>query len=242
MLPKFLGRTPSSKLLGRTPSSKLLGRTPSSKCRIRPSTVSYTYANQDLEKKLKDADSQMVDPVKQIQSSSAELQEFKDAAMIIADMVDPVVGESKEQRTLLQHSQGDPQKFTAYVMETTKSYVVTTLASSCLGMAGPTCSCWLGDCPPTALMSSSRSLSRRLGLWLTKLKMILSSGSRSSFSGQFVMDHMPLDFSLNGICFDVYKLIKLLLIHFILHPNNPSLAKKDNISCFPHCIRHIKNL
>jgi len=159
MLPKFLGRTPSSKLLGRTPSSK---------CRIRPSTVSYTYANQDLEKKLKDADRQMVDSVKQIQSSSAELQEFKDAATIIADMVDPVVGESKEQRTLLQHSQGDPQKFTAYVMKTTKSYVVIALASSCLGMARPTCSCWLGDCPPTALMSSSRSLSRRLGLWLTK--------------------------------------------------------------------------
>ncbi|KAG2562115.1 hypothetical protein PVAP13_8KG275805 [Panicum virgatum] len=84
-------------------------------------------AHQILEKKLKDADHQMVDSMKRIKALSAELQDFKDAAKLVVDMVDPVAVEAEGEKTMLQHLQEVPQKFTAYVTETTKSYVATAL-------------------------------------------------------------------------------------------------------------------
>jgi len=87
----------------------------------------YTDAHQNLEKKLKDADHQMVDSMKRIKALSAELQDFKDAAKLVVDMVDPVTGEAEGEKTLLQCLQVVPQKFMAYVTETTKSYVATAL-------------------------------------------------------------------------------------------------------------------
>lgn len=60
-------------------------------------------ANQELEKKLKDADRQMVDSMKRIKALSAELQDFKDAAKLIVEMVGPVAGETEGEMTLLQH-------------------------------------------------------------------------------------------------------------------------------------------
>ena len=61
----------------------------------------YTDAHQNLEKKLKDADHQMVDSMKRIKALSAELQDFKDAAKLVVDMVDPVTGEAEGEKTLL---------------------------------------------------------------------------------------------------------------------------------------------
>ena len=61
----------------------------------------YTDAHQNLEKKLKDADQQMVDSMKRIKALSAELQDFKDAAKLVVDMVDPVTGEAEGEKTLL---------------------------------------------------------------------------------------------------------------------------------------------
>ena len=87
----------------------------------------YTDAHQNLEKKLKDADHQMVDSMKRIKALSAELQDFKDAAKLVVDMVDPITGEAEGEKTLLQRLQVVPQKFMAYVTETTKSYVATAL-------------------------------------------------------------------------------------------------------------------
>ena len=54
----------------------------------------YTDAHQNLEMKLKDADHQMVNSMKWIKALSAELQDFKDVAKLVVDMVDPVTGEA----------------------------------------------------------------------------------------------------------------------------------------------------
>lgn len=43
------------------------------------------------------------------------------------DLVDPVAGDAAEERTLLQRLQEAPQKLSAYVMGTVKSYVSTAL-------------------------------------------------------------------------------------------------------------------
>ena len=61
----------------------------------------YTDANQELERKLKGADHQLVDSMKWIKALSTELQDFKDAAKLIVDMMDPVTGEAEGKRTLL---------------------------------------------------------------------------------------------------------------------------------------------
>ena len=83
----------------------------------------YTDAHQILEMKLKDADRQKVDSRKQIQDLSSELQGFKDAAKLVVGMVDSVTGKAEGEKSLLQRLQEVPQKFSAYVTDTTKSYV-----------------------------------------------------------------------------------------------------------------------
>ena len=89
----------------------------------------YRYAddNERLKKKLKDADSQMVDSMKRIKDLSAVLQHFKEASKLLVDLVDPAAGEAAEEKTLLSRLQEAPQKLSAYVMSTVKSYVSTTL-------------------------------------------------------------------------------------------------------------------
>ena len=90
----------------------------------------YMDANEVLEKKLKGADLQMVESIKKIQSQSAELDDpkkIRDAATSLIDLVDPVAEGSGDQKTLLQCLQEAPHKFLAYMTDTTKSYVSTTL-------------------------------------------------------------------------------------------------------------------
>jgi len=84
-------------------------------------------ANEKLEKKLKDADSQMVDSMMRIKDLSAELQDFKEASKLLIDLVDPVVVEATEERSLLSRLQEATQKLSAYVLSTVKSYLLTAL-------------------------------------------------------------------------------------------------------------------
>ena len=83
----------------------------------------YTGANEKLEKKLKDADLQMVESMKKIQELPAEvkdLRKIRDAAGSMIDLVDPVAEDSAVERSLLQET---PREMSAYMTETTKSYV-----------------------------------------------------------------------------------------------------------------------
>ncbi|KAG2589447.1 hypothetical protein PVAP13_5NG017500 [Panicum virgatum] len=69
----------------------------------------------------------MVDSMKRIKDLSAELQDFKEASKLLIDLVDPVVVEATEERSLLSRLQEATQKLSTYVLSTVKSYVSTAL-------------------------------------------------------------------------------------------------------------------
>jgi len=90
----------------------------------------YRDANEVLEKKLKAADLQMVESMKKIQELSAKvegLEKISDEAAGLIDLVDPVGEDVVEKPSFLQRLQEAPLKFSSYVTETTKSYVLTAL-------------------------------------------------------------------------------------------------------------------
>ena len=87
-----------------------------------------------LEKQIEDSNSQLLLGLQQIKALSEEktqrekeLQELREAANTIVEMVDPQDDGSESSQSLLERLKEAPQKITGFVSETTKTYVAHTL-------------------------------------------------------------------------------------------------------------------
>jgi hypothetical protein len=83
-----------------------------------------------LIKALQDADLQLVDCMTQIRDMAAEeelkkkeLEEIKNAAQVVVDVVDPPEEGVVSNKTLLERLHETPLKITSYISKTTKTYV-----------------------------------------------------------------------------------------------------------------------
>ena len=102
----------------------------------------------------------MVESMKKIQELSTEVEGLKKISCAAADLINLVdhVGEDiVEKSSLLQRLQEAPLKFSSYVTETTKSYVLTALGLLSPSTVMLTCSRLLAGWRVTAPMSASWS-------------------------------------------------------------------------------------
>lgn len=83
-----------------------------------------------MAKKLNDTNRQLVDCMQKIKSLATdeelrqrELEELKNAAQVIVDMVDPPEEGVAETRSLLERLCGAPQKISGYITRTTRTFV-----------------------------------------------------------------------------------------------------------------------
>lgn len=87
-----------------------------------------------LTRKLEDTNEQLAECMQWIKSMTKEnnlkqkqLLELEDAARVVVDIVEPPEEGAIDNRTLLEHLRGAPQRISSYLLEITKSYVTHVL-------------------------------------------------------------------------------------------------------------------